>query len=48
LNVVLAPLAIIQTYNGLVWIMDYNDVLFEVTLKIPISFIFGDSEGQAK
>jgi hypothetical protein len=48
LNVVLSPLAVLQTYNGLAWKMDYNDVLFEVILKIPILFICGDSEGQHK
>jgi hypothetical protein len=48
LNVVLAPLAVIQTYNGLAWKMDYNDVMFEVILKIPILFICGDSEVQDK
>jgi hypothetical protein len=36
LNVVLAPLAVLQTYNGLAWEMDYNDVLFDVILKVPI------------
>jgi Plavaka transposase len=48
LNVVLAPLAVLQTYNGLAWKMHYNDVLYEVILKVPILFICGDSEGQDK
>jgi hypothetical protein len=32
----------------LLWKMDYNGVLFELALKIPILFICGDSEGQDK
>jgi hypothetical protein len=28
--------------------MDYNDVLFDIILKVPILFICGDSEGQYK
>jgi hypothetical protein len=48
LNVVLAPLAVLQKYNGLAWKMDYNDVLYDVILKVPILFICGDSEGQDK
>jgi hypothetical protein len=48
LNVVLAPLAVLETYDGLAWKKDYNDVLFEVILKIPILFICGDSVGQDK
>jgi hypothetical protein len=48
LNVVLAPLAGLQTINGLAWKMHYNDVLYEIILKVPILFICGDSEGQDK
>jgi hypothetical protein len=43
-----APLAVLQTYNGLAWKMDYNDVAFEVILKLPILCICGDSEVQDK
>jgi hypothetical protein len=48
LNVALAPLAVLQTYNGLTWKMDYNDVLYEVILKVPILFICCDLKGQDK
>jgi hypothetical protein len=48
LNVVLAPMALLQTYNGLAWKRDYNGILFDVILKIPILFLCVDSEGQDK
>jgi hypothetical protein len=48
LNVVLSPLAQLQSFKGLAWKIQYNEMMYDVSLKIPILFICGDSEGQDK
>ena len=48
MNVVLAPLCFMQSFQGISFQMKYNQRLFDVCLKIPILFICGDSEGQDK
>jgi hypothetical protein len=48
LNVVLSPLAALQQFPGIAWELNYKDVIYKVSLKIPVLFITGDSEGQDK
>jgi hypothetical protein len=48
LNVVLAPLSELQSFSGLTWELCYKNQMYDVSLKIPILFITGDSEGQDK
>ncbi len=48
LQVVLAPLEQLQKCHGLAFDMTYKNTKLSVSLKIPILFICGDSEGQDK
>ena len=46
MNVVLTPLAHLQSLNGLDFDFHYYNTVYKVSLKIPILFITGDSLGQ--
>ena len=48
LTIVLSPLIRLQSDNGIDYEIDYDDSKIKVTLKIPILFVTGDSEGQDK
>ena len=48
LEVVLAPLKQLQTEPGITYSLVFGSKNYQVSLKIPILFISGDSEGQDK
>jgi hypothetical protein len=48
LIVVLSPLSELQTFNGIDLDLEYKNTMYCVSLKIPILFVTGDSEGQDK
>jgi hypothetical protein len=48
LNVILSPLVELQQFKGLEWDLCFKETVYKVSLKIPVLFITGDSEGQDK
>ncbi|MGL4757811.1 MAG: hypothetical protein ACRCXZ_00605, partial [Patescibacteria group bacterium] len=48
MEVVLAPVIQLQKNHSITWNLNYGAESYEVSLKIPVLFITGDSEGQDK